>query len=310
MKSILFLCLILNLHILAGTETVSLDFELNETAINRALVSQFNDPNFIFKHFTDEFEFESGVVIPYDIQLSRPTVEIDDNSIGIHLQFNVSLPSLGYNYELDITPDLNIDEQSIKASEVVAFIKDLDDEINNYQDIPQSVRILLIGLYETYEPQVYASSLYNEILDDINSSDFIAQRAFSVTNFGLSFVSTDGKCILKILLYLTSGDTAFYGYVDPSSNFIRIGSNIKCIIKEVVFYTLGDEIYSNNNLNIEMTSNPNFDVDYFAQLNLNDFAVEGEYELSVLFETNETFYYNKFVLPSYHWQPTSLRINH
>jgi len=248
--------------------------------------------------------------VPYYVTLARPTVEIDENTIGIHLAFSVSLPSLGYNYELDITPDITINEESIKVSEVVAFIEEFEQTINNCQGIPQSVKDLIIDLYETYEPQVYSSSLYNEALEEINSDDFIAQRAFSVTDFGISSVLFGGRCILKILLHLTYENTAFYGLVDPSSNFIRLGSNINCIIKRVVLYISGDEVYSNSNLNLEMTPNPNFNVDYFAQLDLNDFAFVGEYELYVLFETNETFYYNKFLLPSYHWQPSVLRINH
>ena len=85
MNRILVLCFLLNIYNLAGTETVSLDFELNETAINRALVSQFNDPNFVFQHFTGQFEFLPGLYVPYDIQLTRPTVEIGNDSIGIHL---------------------------------------------------------------------------------------------------------------------------------------------------------------------------------------------------------------------------------
>jgi len=57
MKKIFLLCFLLNLNIFANTETISLDFELSRTAINRAIVSQFNDPNFVFHHFTGQFEF-------------------------------------------------------------------------------------------------------------------------------------------------------------------------------------------------------------------------------------------------------------
>lgn len=42
------LFLVISTQMLGGTKEVSIYFELNETAINRAIVSQFNESNFPF----------------------------------------------------------------------------------------------------------------------------------------------------------------------------------------------------------------------------------------------------------------------
>lgn len=306
MKKIFLLCFIMNLHIFANTETISLDFELTSTSINRALVSQFNDPNFVFHHLTGQFEFSSGQIVPYDIQLDRPTVEIDANSMGIHLSFSVSLPSLGFNYELDVTPEITIGEQSIKVDEVVAFIEDLAQAINSYQDIPQSVRDQIIDLYDTYEPQVYASSLYNEVLVDINSSDFISQRAFCIDDLRIQTSYDLGKLIINVLIDLE------YNLPHISSKFIiqnngdeerlQLFSNFKCTVRKIIIVQMGTSstIYNNSNLIVELVNNtnPGYECNYSADMSLqnivDDFIPTNIYLWNVLFETDDTFYYKQY----------------
>jgi hypothetical protein len=312
MKKIFLLCFLLNLNIFANTETISLDFELSRTAINRAIVSQFNDPNFVFHHFTGQFEFLPGQTVPYYVTLARPTVEIDENTIGIHLVFSVSLPSLGYNYELDITPDITINEQSIKVSEVIAFIEELEGAINSCPGIPQSVKDLIFDLYDTYEPQVYASSLYNEALEEINSNDFFQQRSFNISGFGFEMELDNGKLILRITITINYEGTAFYARIDPNDNTIELQSNIKCYVRSIIFYTdnLSQEFYANENLNIEMQKNSNFTLDYYMEKSIGNFAINSSYALYVLFETDNTFYYNKYLCAPYYWKTPDVKINH
>ena len=311
-KIIITFILLLNCYLYSNTKTISLDFELSETAINRALVSQFNDPNFIFQHFTGKFEFSPALTTSYDVQLQRPTIEIRNNGIGIHLAFDVSLPDLGYHYSLNITPSIIMNKSCIMASEVVAIIENLDDEIDEWEDIPESVRLLLKTLYAEYKPEIYVGKLYNNILDELNSNSFIQQRAFSISDFGISLAFVENKLVLKVLVEITYGNTEFSCYVDQSNHLIKFGSNIKCKVRRVTMWTdLGyTEFYHNDNLNIQMTNNPDYDFNYFAQLYPGTFASQGLYTVYALFETNETFYYNKFVLHPDTWESPAAVINH
>ncbi len=296
-----------------GVDTVSIDFELSETAINRAIVSQFNDPNFIFQHFTGEFEFAPGYIVPYDVQLERPTVEIGDEWLGIHLAFQIHLPSLELEYKLDITPLITVEDQNIMAGKVVAKIQNLEETIDSWTDIPESVRNLLESLYNTYEPQVYASNLYNDVLEELNADSFFKQRALSITDFGLSTSFEHGKFVLKVLVELTFGNTKFYCYVNPDDNQLRFGSNIQCNIKSVIFWVFDEEVYRNENLNIELMENPDVSFDYYAEINdIKNFANSPPFIVYVLMETETTFYYNKFVLlGANYWEDSpALKINY
>ncbi len=311
LNKIIMFILLINCYLYSSTKTISLDFELSETAVNRALVSQFNDPNFVFRHLTGEFEFDTLGAVLYDIQLNRPTIEIRNDWIGINLLFNVSLPSLGIAYAIDATPSIIVKRQDIMVSEVVAEIENLDEEIDKWVDVPESVRILLKGLYAEYKPEIYVGELYNAALNELNSDNFIQQRAFSISDFGISLAFVENKLVLKVLVEITYGDTEFFCYVDQSNHLIKFGSNIKCKIRRVTFYTsLGRQLYYNDNLNIQMTNNPDYNFNYFAQASTSYFSLQGSYIVYALFETNETFYYNKFVLPSYSWESPAAVINH
>lgn len=313
---IIVLILFINTFIaIAGTKTISIDFELNETAINRALVSQFNDPNFIFQDFSGYFDF-LGQTVPYHAHLDRPTVEINVNSIGIHLNFSFSTSVNGtdYNYDFEVFPSITVNSNSITGSEVVAFIEKLNDKINEHTDIPEEIRTLLISLYSSYKPQIYAANLYNDILNELNSDTFIQQRAFSITDFGLSIAFNDGKFVLKVLVELTYGGTSFYCNVyvsQQNTHILRFGSNIKCTIKRVILYseTEGRELYHNENLNLELNYDPDYNFDFFAELNVGNFA-QGRYIIYVLFKTDNTFYYNKYLQLSNSWYLPVSKINY
>ncbi|MBN2571860.1 MAG: hypothetical protein JXA68_07000 [Ignavibacteriales bacterium] len=319
MKKIMLFYLVICLQLLGQTiKEVSIDFELNETAINRAIVSQFDEPNFIFHHFTGVFPF-LGENAPYDAQLTRPSVVIGDNTIGIHLAFSFTTTVGGeeYNYEFDVTPSIRVDETSIKASEVVAFIENLDEKINEHTEIPIAIRALLITLYNIYEPQIYASNLYNAVLDEINSIEFIQQRAFSVTDFGISTDFVPGKFVIKVSAEITYDETEFWSFakVETNTDYIKFGSNIKCTITYLKVYNQSvQQVYSNDDLSVVLESDNNpTPYDYYAMINIGSVLnpnVPGLIVWYVLYKIDSTFYFNKYAYPSNNWTLPNIRINY
>lgn len=291
--------IVFNSLVFSATNNVSFDFEFSETGINRALVTQFNDPNFAFKQFTGVVDIGSYVNVPYTVQLRRPTIVIGNDFIGINLYFTfeASLGGTSWSHQFEVTPSVTVDETSIYASEVVAFLDNLDDEINEHTEIELPIRILLIGLYNVYKPQIYASKLFDEVLEEINSNDFIQQRAFKVIDFGIEPSFNSGKFVLKGTLILSTYDKVFVTKItegNPDKLFFNV--NIKCKIKKVLIYTGAnlDVLYSNTNLDIELIKNQSGDF-YSAEIELGNIVGENTLAIwEVLYETDNTFYYNQY----------------
>lgn len=176
MKTIIIvIILFINTFIaIAGTKTISIDFELTETAINRALVSQFNDPNFIFKTFTGTVNIPKFGNANYTLELNRPNIDFSNNNLGILLSFHFSavLGANVWNYDFEANPNIDIPQTSISTNQVEAFLMDLPAKINSLTNIPQWLKDLVILKYNDYKPWLYPSKL----LDKINSQSFLAQR--------------------------------------------------------------------------------------------------------------------------------------
>jgi hypothetical protein len=206
------------------------------------------------------------------------------------------------------------------GSEVVAFIDDLESAINNYQSIPSSVRVLLIGLYNTYKPQIYASKLYNEVLEELNSNEFLAQRALKVTDFGASINIENDKLVLKVLAELTASETQFITSILRNDNgnaeSFYIDSKIKCKVKRIkIVDEVGNPKYYYEWPDTLMPTlqklSPTY-VWYGATINIGDINV-GSTEIliwHVYFKTDATFYYNEYKEFPNHYASPIKRINY
>lgn len=317
-KLLMFLiCFVLSYQVFGGIKNVSLDFELSETAINRALVSQFNDPNFVFQHFTGTFELNGVTNVPYSVELTRPSVVIGTNFIGIHLSFSfeASIGSIQYNSDFEVTPTITVNDISISGSNVVAFWEDLYDVINSHTEIEWEIRALLIGLYSEYEPQIYAAKLFNEILEELNSDEFIQQRAFSITDFGISPAFNSGKLVVKVIIEITYSSTSFHSYlrITSGSDYIRFGSNIKCKVTRLVIWNQqNQEVYRNENLNIELSPDEEVDFNFYADIDIGNHInnVSGNCKWYILYENDVTFYFNKYINPGGNWTLPTVNLNH
>ncbi len=303
-----------NSQILSGTKNVSLDFELSETAINRAIVSQFNDPNFLFQHFNGTFELKGVPNVPYSVELTRPSVVIGANFIGIHLSFyfEASIGSIPYNYDFEVTPTITVNDASITGSNVVAFFEDLGSLINSHTEIEWEIRALLLELYNTYEPQIYSAELFNEILEEINSDEFIQQRSFSITDFEISPAFNFGKLVVKAIIEITYADTFFWTYIKKISgnDMILFKSNIKCTIDKITIWdTVPEEHFNIENLNLQLIKESG-ETEYYAEYNIGELLGNSPYVWSVLYKTNGTFYYNQYGGNANAWWNPSVRLNH
>jgi hypothetical protein len=251
-------------NLTAGTKTVSIPFELSSTAINRALVSQFNDPNFTFSVFTGTVNIPGYGNANYTMQLSRPSVTIGTNSIGIQLEFNFSVTGTSdFNYNFQATPSITINDASISTDQVIAYLENFSGVINSISDLPVWLKTLTISLYENYQPWVYASKLVDDALASINNEDFFRQRAIEVTNIGVNTNFNNGKFLVNVEFELTSG------VVDipikyTTNDYVIIHPNIDCKIDRLVINNyLGQQVYKVKNISFSCTK----DIDNYYYLN-------------------------------------------
>lgn len=101
---------------------------------------------------------------------------------------------------------------------------------------------MLKYLYSTFESQIYASNLYNEVLDEINSNEFIAQRAFSITDFGISTDFNSEKFVVRVMMETTYEENTWFDTRlsnRPNGDYILFVSNIKCLIDRIKIWVLG-----------------------------------------------------------------------
>ena len=307
------LCIIIVLftgfsNVVAGTKTVSIPFELSATAINRALVSQFNDPNFAFSVFTGTVNIPGYGNANYTMQLSRPSVTIGTSSIGIQLEFSFSVTGTSsFNYNFQATPSITINDASITTDQVIAYLENFSGVINNISGIPDWLKTLTISLYESYQPWVYASKLVDDALASINSDDFFRQRAIEVTNLGVSSSFSSGKFILSVDFELTYETVDILLYYSITNDFVKIYPNIDCVLKRMVIRETSTqaEVYRNENLNFACTR------DFANQYNLggNYMVSAPRYTFWMYFETEDTFYIREYAHAAITFEQAAHKIN-
>ncbi len=213
--------------IFAQQPSFSIDFVFTETSVNRALVSQFNEPNFIFKTFTGTINIPNFGNANYTLELNRPNIDFANNNLDILLSFhfNAVLGSNVWNYDFEVNPNIDIPQSSISTTQVEAFLVDLPAKVNSLTDIPQWLKDLVILKYNSYKPWLYPSKL----LDKINSQSFLAQRPISINNIILSERIETNKLIITLGLEAITSQTNFQIYfVNENPDKLKIKPNISC----------------------------------------------------------------------------------
>jgi len=113
MKKILFLVIVIfsNAFLYAGDHSFSIDFELTQTAINRALAQQYNQTNFP-RTVSGNI---SALGITYTIYLSRPFIDLSPGTVRINMPIRVE-SNVGNFDGININPTISIPQSSISTT--------------------------------------------------------------------------------------------------------------------------------------------------------------------------------------------------
>lgn len=280
-------CMILSNILIAGDHSFLFKIELNETAINRALQKQYNEPNFP--------STVTGIIpvlnVPYTIHLKEDfEIFFDMNLLKIIMPIEIT--SSAGNYDLIISPTLKIPVTNISTDKVKAFLENLPAAVNSLS-IPNWAKNIIIDTYNTYEPWIYPSKLINNIN---NSSEWMKQRGLNITNLTLDSELTNGKLILGIKTDITANKPNFP--IKLSNNSIIFSSPwIKVRIDELYIYT--------TNMHLEYHAMPKIYCEKLSQktISFGTSIGSGQYFVIVLFtidnddgdpETYQTFYSRKY----------------
>jgi len=292
--------------IFAQQPSFSIDFVFTETSVNRALVSQFNEPNFIFKTFTGTINIPNFGNANYTLELNRPNIDFANNNLDILLSFhfNAVLGSNVWNYDFEVNPNIDIPQSSISTTQVEAFLVDLPAKVNSLTDIPQWLKDLVILKYNSYKPWLYPSKL----LDKINSQSFLAQRPISINNIILSERIETNKLIITLGLEAITSQTNFQIYfVNENPDKLKIKPNISCTMVELWIWDVGSTpVLHKTNLNVSLNAN---EVNLY-NLNYNYFNTPHYFEAMILFKTDATFYVKKFGGLMWQWLNATAGINY
>ncbi|MBI1939225.1 MAG: hypothetical protein HYS25_14040 [Ignavibacteriales bacterium] len=289
MKKVLILSLIIfsNTFLFAGEHSFSVNFELTQTAINRALAQQYDQLNFP--------RVVSGTVpslgITYTFYLSRPFIDLQSGSFRINMPIRVE-SNVGNFNGLNINPTISISQASISTEQVKAFLLDLPDKVNML-NIPDWLKTALVSTYNSYEPWLYPSKMLNQI-----SSPFLNQRRVNISNVTLGWSINLDKLLFTITTTVDSYLPKLWAALDiingSTPDYLIILSNIEVTIAEVIVEAAGVvrwHRYPNNtcpkgqSISIYMGDNI-----FYAP----------EYTLKIIYRINETFYVREYSsVPNY-----------
>lgn len=283
MKKFLFLLLIIfsSTFLRAGDHSFSVNIELTQTAINRALAQQYDLSNFP--------RVVSGNVptlgITYTIYLSRPFIDLLPNSIGINMSIRVE-SNVGNFDGLNVNPTITIPQSSISTSQVTAYLLDLPDKINSL-NIPDWLKTVLVSTYNSYEPWLYPSKLLNQI-----SSPFLNQRRVNVNNITLGWSVNPEKLILTITTDVNSQLPNFsiaLDIIDGNAypDLALILSNIEVTVAEVILIN-GGVVRWHGYPNVVCLKGQSISI------NMGDIVLSPSYTIRVIYRINETFYVREY----------------
>lgn len=290
MKRILFLLLIIisTMSLYAGDHSFSVNFELTQTAINRALAQQYNQLNFP-KTVSGNV---SALGITYTIYLSRPFIDLLPGSVRVNMPIRVE-SNVGNFDGLNINPTISIPQSSISTAQVIAFLLDLPDKVN-LLSIPDWLKTVLVSTYNSYEPWLYPSKLLNQI-----SSTFLNQRRVNINSMTLGWAVSSDKLRFTITTSVNSYLPQLWAALDvrsgSSPDYTRILSNIEVTVAEVIVEA-GGYIRWHGYPNVTCPKGQAISI-YMG----NDIFLSSSYNMKVIYRINETFYVREYADVPYYF---------
>lgn len=290
MKRILFLLLIIisTMSLYAGDHSFSVNFELTQTAINRALAQQYNQLNFPRTVSGNVSAFG----ITYTIYLSRPFIDLLSGSVRVNMPIRVE-SNVGNFDGLNINPTISIPQSSISTAQVTAFLLDLPDKVN-LLSIPDWLKTVLVSTYNSYEPWLYPSKLLNQI-----SSPFLNQRRVNINSMTLGWSVSSDKLTFTITTSVNSYLPQLWAALDVRSgsnpDYTRILSNIEVTVAEVIVEAGGY---------IQWHGYPNVTCPKGQAISIymgNDIFLSSSYNMKVIYRINETFYVREYAAVPYYF---------
>lgn len=276
----------------AGDHSFSFKFELNSTAINRALNYQYNQTNFP--------AVINGSVgnITYTLTLSAYSIEFNDNNIQLYMEVDV-VSSVGNFENIILRPSISIPQSSISTDQVKAILLDLPNKVQEINWIPQWLKDVLVSYYNTLEPWVYPSKLLNMAN---NSSTFLKQRNVDLDSLELGYEVVNNTLKLIVTAYGNAskpvfGVSAFREKLDEQYyNIFSVFSNIQVKIKEVILTTLSGRIVWHGYPDVYCEKDQYKDIDMGE---VSNFENNGCYVARVIYEINQTFYVREYSCANY-----------
>lgn len=273
----------------AGDHSFSFKFELNSTAINRALNYQYNQENFstVINGSVDN--------ITYTLTLSAYSIEFNNNNIQLYMEVDV-VSSEGNFENIILKPSISIPQGSISTDQVKAILLDLPNKVQEITWIPQWLKTVLVSTYNSLEPWVYPSKLLNMAN---NSSTFLKQRNVDLdsTNLELGYQVINNKLILTVTAYGDASKPDFWVIAyrgklnEQYYNIFSVLSNIQVKIKEVLLIHMNGTIVWHGYPDAYCEKDQYRDIDMGE---LSNFGNTGCYIARVLYEINETFYVREY----------------
>jgi hypothetical protein len=233
--SILLVCIFTSTGF--GQNTVSVDLQVDATAINRFIASQ------TFPTLTGSVSGNT-----YSISITTPVVKLSPGSATV--QFTILANTSAGNYSFTVNPTFTIPNLSVSLTQVVAEIQQFDVLINSMTNIPSWLQPIIISGYNNLNLMVYPSKM----LDYANSA-VPAFMSIQVTNIAISFAVIQGALDFTIAATVLGTPPVFTAQWLTNGNYINIefGANIATTATQVVvFNSIGQKIYENTNLNLSI----------------------------------------------------------
>ena len=232
MNKVIFLVLLIFSSSFAQ-RTMTLDFDLYQTAANRILLKESNFP-LIF----------SGSVSgnSYYFELGQPSVEFSSNYMKMIAVLKINTAATGL-ISVTLQPSIYVN-YSLSTDNITAFLQEFPNYINtNLSQIPQWIRDKIIEHYQSIGLEMYPAKLL-----DYAESFIPGDLDIEVSNIGFSIQSLSGK--LKVSISFTAtGTMPYYQLYTYNHSQVKLKSNVNVNIKRLTVGNLLGQIYYDYNGN-------------------------------------------------------------